>query len=205
MSSNRSDTRSHLIDTATHLFLNKSYGTVSTSKICQEAEINKGTFYHFFPSKASLLIAALEQYTRQTIDRLHLIKSSELTPEQKLKAIFDVPNAINSQWKPTDGLVRGCLISNIGHELGTVDEQIRHATEKCMSQIMEAVKPTIMEFSENQNLGLEANAAAEKLIAMIQGSLTLAKVFNSPHYVTAMSSHAIALLRTQQDQQATIQ
>lgn len=56
-----SDTRQKLIDTALELMWTNSYGTVSVDDICKAADVKKGSFYHFFPSKVDLSIAAMEQ------------------------------------------------------------------------------------------------------------------------------------------------
>lgn len=203
MTSARPDTRTHLVNTATSLFLTKSYGTISTSKICTAAEVNKGTFYHFFPSKAALLIAALDKYTAQTVAQIEQISGSSLPIEQKLQALFNATLQTNSQWQEESEVsINGCLISNIGHELSTVDEQIRAATQRCITALVDALKPAVEEFSINNSLNLPVQGAAEYLLAMMQGSLTMAKVFNSTEHLANMSNNAAACLTamTQQDQ-----
>ncbi len=194
MTSARPDTRTHLVNTATSLFLNKSYGTISTSKICTAAEVNKGTFYHFFPSKAALLIATLEKYTGHTVAKLQEIQTENLPPEQKVRALFEVPTQINMQWQEDQDRMTGCLISNIGHELSTVDEQIRAATQKCITSLIAAVKPTVQEFSDKKGLDLPVDKATEQLVAMIQGGLTLAKVFNSTEHINTIADNAALTL-----------
>src|ERR1700733_12505245 len=60
------DTKQKLIDTALELIWKSSYGSVSVDDICKRADVKKGSFYHFFPSKIDLAIAAMEQ-SYQTI------------------------------------------------------------------------------------------------------------------------------------------
>jgi TetR/AcrR family transcriptional repressor of nem operon len=43
--------RERLVRTAARLFLASSYQTVGVNEICAEAKVQKGSFYHFFPSK----------------------------------------------------------------------------------------------------------------------------------------------------------
>jgi len=197
MTSNRPDTRTHLVNTATTLFLEKSYGTISTSKICEAAAINKGTFYHFFPSKAALLIAAMEKYSSQTMEQFAEIKSSSLSPEDKVLALFEVPAKANLAWQESEGSVNGCLVSNIGHELSTVDEEIRAATERSTSALIASIKPIVEEFIDAEGISLEPQEAAEQVMAMIQGGLALAKVFNTTSYLTTVSRCVLPALRAQ--------
>jgi len=55
------DTKQKLIDTALELIWKSSYGSVSVDDICKAADVKKGSFYHFFPSKVDLAIAAIEE------------------------------------------------------------------------------------------------------------------------------------------------
>ena len=55
------NTKQKLIDTAWELLWTSSYGAVSVDDICKAAGVKKGSFYHFFPSKVDLAIAAMEE------------------------------------------------------------------------------------------------------------------------------------------------
>lgn len=204
MTSSRPDTRTHLVNTATSLFLNKSYGTISTSKICTSAEVNKGTFYHFFPSKAALLIAALEKYTAEAVAQLHQIQHCSLSPEQKLKALFDVPANTNAVWLEENAPYYGCLISNIAHELSTVDEQIRVAAARCLHDLIEAAKPVVKEYCDSNNVSLDVGTATERVVALLQGGLTMAKLFKSNQHLQRLAEQAgpaLLALNNQEDRE----
>jgi len=55
-------TRDRLIDSARYLFWERGYAGTSMSELLAHAEVNSGSFYHFFDSKEALLRAVLEQY-----------------------------------------------------------------------------------------------------------------------------------------------
>ena len=55
------DTRQRLLDAAQALFHASSYRDVGVQQICNHAGVKKGSFYHFFPSKRDLAVAALDQ------------------------------------------------------------------------------------------------------------------------------------------------
>ncbi|WP_317933433.1 TetR/AcrR family transcriptional regulator [Halioxenophilus sp. WMMB6] len=195
VASTRPDTRTHLVNTATHLFLDKSYGTISTSKICEEASVNKGTFYHFFPSKASLLIAAMDKYTQALIAELITLSNSDLSPEAKITGIFKIPAMCNEAFKQAEGKVKGCLIGNIALELSTVDSEICQATLRNLDELRAASQPIVQTFIESENLALNAVTAAEHLMALIQGGLVMAKVRNDANAVENLGKTAPAALR----------
>src|SRR5271170_7885350 len=54
------ETKDKLLQVGFDLIWDSSYGSVSVDDICKRAGINKGSFYHFFPSKADLVVQAYE-------------------------------------------------------------------------------------------------------------------------------------------------
>lgn len=61
-------TRQKLIDTATDLIWTASYGSVSVDDICKAANVKKGSFYHYFPSKLDLAATVLLEYFDSVIE-----------------------------------------------------------------------------------------------------------------------------------------
>jgi len=68
--------RKELVDTAERLFLENGYDRTTVSDIVNEINVAKGTFYHYFKSKAEILgpimeknIAILEEEFRSIINR----------------------------------------------------------------------------------------------------------------------------------------
>ncbi|MDT0186189.1 TetR/AcrR family transcriptional regulator [Microbacterium sp. ARD31] len=57
-----------IIDAALTRFAADGYERTTTAAICREAGIGSGTFFHYFPTKQSLLLAILELGTSETAD-----------------------------------------------------------------------------------------------------------------------------------------
>ena len=55
-----------IIDAALTCFAASGYAGTSTAAICREAGIGSGTFFHYFPTKQSLLLAILALGTEET-------------------------------------------------------------------------------------------------------------------------------------------
>jgi len=182
------DTRERLIETATDLFLGKGYGAVGTAEICSTAGINKGTFYHFFPTKSALLIAAIENYIVPFKDKFAQIAQMDATPEQKLTALFTVPAEANRLWHKKNGLAQGCLLGNVIAELATTDDAVRQASQSALRQWEQPIKPIIAEFAAAEGLStLDTDKGARCVVAMLQGGLLMAKLNNDPDEITAMA------------------
>ena len=45
------DTQTRILESARELIHSRSYADVGVAAICEHAGVNKGSFYHFFPSK----------------------------------------------------------------------------------------------------------------------------------------------------------
>jgi TetR/AcrR family transcriptional repressor of nem operon len=80
-----SDAKGKLLQVAFDLIWKQSYGSVSVDHICARAAVNKGSFYHFFPSKADLAIEAYEEHWREKQPELDRIFSPQLPPLERLE------------------------------------------------------------------------------------------------------------------------
>lgn len=58
--------RLQIIDAALTCFAARGYVGTSTAELCRTAGIGSGTFFHYFPTKQSLLLAILELGTAET-------------------------------------------------------------------------------------------------------------------------------------------
>ena len=63
-----SDARERLIDEAARLFHSRSYESVGVQELCDAADVHKGSFYHFFPSKEDLAGAVIEAQWEATCE-----------------------------------------------------------------------------------------------------------------------------------------
>lgn len=55
------ETRESILKAARHLFEDKGYEETSIDEITEKADVSKGTFFNYFPSKDSLLTAIAEE------------------------------------------------------------------------------------------------------------------------------------------------
>lgn len=60
--------RMHIIDAALTCFAAHGYDGATTAAICRTAGIGSGTFFHYFPTKAAVLVAVLELGTQETAE-----------------------------------------------------------------------------------------------------------------------------------------
>jgi TetR/AcrR family transcriptional regulator, transcriptional repressor for nem operon len=183
-----SDSKERLISVATELFLRRGYGAVGTAEICAAAEMNKGSFYHFFRSKSELLIASIESYVDAASSSFESVAKSKAKPEDKLRALFNIPAEANRRWRRVHGNSWGCLVGNSALELSTTDENVRLSSKAALRKLAISAEPIIAEYKALHKLTkLDTFAGAEFVIAMMQGGTLMAKVYNDPSRITEMA------------------
>src|SRR5688572_30912937 len=79
------DSRQRLLEIATDLIWESSYGRASVDRICERAEIRKGSFYHHFESKEQLALEALEHQWQIYRRELNEIFSPLVPPIERLR------------------------------------------------------------------------------------------------------------------------
>lgn len=176
-----SDARERLVGTAVRLFHERGYTAVSVADICDAAGLKKGSFYHFFPSKLELVLEALDHYG-QFYER---VVNEGLTPGRparaQLESMFAALRDNIVKGYECEGKARGCPIGNLALELADREEPIRHKIELIFAKLRNAFEGIIRRGNERGELAVvDPHAAAEGLMAMVQGAMVLTKTANDP-------------------------
>jgi len=191
-----SDTKQRLVETARDLFLARGYSVVGTNEICSTAGVNKGTFYHFYKSKADLALDALDGYADEFRDSFERIVNSKAMPAKKLKLIFDLPYKANQAWLAEHGYAQGCLIGNLSLELSAIDERIRKRLSATLSQWSEVLTPLVEELIRTGVIPpVDAAQGAMALVSYLQGLILMAKTHNDPKIIRILGKGALGLLQ----------
>ena len=199
-----STAREKLIETGSHLFYTRGYNSVGVQEICEAAGINKGSFYHFFPSKKDLVLAIIQSHERYILDHLHEVFSREGTVNEKFQRFFDSIFKRACQIKEAcGGVFPGCPVGNLALELTTLDEEIQQRVRRCFRKIESLFANTIREGKgRGECQGVDPEATARALVAYFQGMTLLAKTENSPEVFNETYSKGLLLLQaTPQEQE----
>ncbi len=122
-------TRQRLVDAAHALIWANSYAHVSVEDICRAAGVQKGSFYHFFPTKIDLTAAALEDHWAIVRGKIDAIFIENKTPHAQLKALCEGILAEQKEALRATGMVCGCPYATVASELSSNNEQMRELTE----------------------------------------------------------------------------
>lgn len=174
-----SETKIKLLRTAIELISESSYGSVSVDDICTRAGVKKGSFYHFFPSKSDLTVAAMEadwQNGQAFLDRTF---SPQTPPMERLRQYFDSKVESQEVKRVQCGKVLGCPMVTLGAELSTQDEKIRKKSVEIVDRYVKYYESALRDaMDEGEIEPTNARTLAEELFAYFQGTLLQAKVLN---------------------------
>lgn len=84
MNSKRAETKQIIMGKATTLFMAKGYNAVSVNEICKAASISKGSLYHHFQSKETLLLDVIEEDARHWQKSWEELTKSEQSAKEQL-------------------------------------------------------------------------------------------------------------------------
>ncbi len=188
--------KERLIAAATKLFYRKGFTAVGTKEICQEAAVNKGTFYHFFPSKVALARDALTHYAMLMAEKQTQILSSPGTAREKLELVCGSFLAANQELAEDPDNIHGCLLGNIALEVAQADSKIGEHVNQLMkhscSGMAILVKELIEEFQVEDPV--EPEEGAKRIMAYVEGCLMFAKAHNDIGELRNRLDGCIALL-----------
>ncbi|GAA1219072.1 TetR/AcrR family transcriptional regulator [Prauserella alba] len=170
------DSRERIVRASARLLLSRSYGSVSVDDVCAAADVRKGSFYHFFPSKADLAKAVVDLHTDALLDRL--AAAAGTSAAARLHGVADAVGAIQTRFESRFGRVVGCPFGNLAAELSTVDDTLRDHVASAFARWEREFAVICHRAHQDGALrdGVDPDRLAHSLLAHTQGRILLAKV-----------------------------
>jgi TetR/AcrR family transcriptional repressor of nem operon len=191
-----SDANERLMKAALDLIWEESYGAITIDDICKRAEVKKGSFYYFFPSKAELAVAALEKMWNEdwkpTLDARFSPSIDAVTRlTTYLEAIY--PRALESYKKK--GRVLGCPVCSVGSEVSTVEVEVNAKVREIMARKRRYYESAIRDaMAEGAMPAGDAAQKAQSLACLIEGAVSQARIMNDPELLKALPATALDML-----------
>jgi AcrR family transcriptional regulator len=156
------------------LFRKKSYYHTSMSDIATACGLQKGSLYHYFPSKEELMkkvIVSVHQYFKETV--FAHAYNKKLSPTKRLELLFESAERIFMDEET------GSLMGNVGVETALMIPEFADLVKQFFTDFFHAIKTIYLDkYSETV-----ANELAERSVAEIEGSLMFARVFNDHSFL----------------------
>lgn len=189
-----STARERLIDSACQLVHTRSYAATSVEDLCTAAGVQKGSFYHFFPTKHDLVLAAIDrQWATARSEILEPAFAPDVTPARRFARFFAL--AADRQ---RGEVVRGCPFGNLAAEVGTMEAPIRQRVAEVFDGYLAYFEAALQHAADAGLLDVaEVKPTAAVVLASFQGALLLAKTHNDPGLIEHVGGQVVRLLTVQ--------
>ncbi|TEA70024.1 TetR/AcrR family transcriptional regulator [Allopusillimonas ginsengisoli] len=191
------ETRASLIRAGVAILTEKGYSSVGLDEILSSVSVPKGSFYYYFESKAAFghaLIDAYADYFARKLD--HWLTNEARAPLQRLKDFIEDAK----EGMARHGFRRGCLVGNLGQEMGALPEPFRAQLVAVLADWQMRTARCLRQAQQEQYLAGDADC--ERLAAFFwigwEGAVLRAKLEHSAEpldtfadgFFSALSAHS---------------
>jgi TetR/AcrR family transcriptional regulator, transcriptional repressor for nem operon len=191
----RRDARRELLDGALKLIRAQGYAATSVDDLCRAAGVTKGAFFHHFPSKEALAVAAAQHWSEVTAEMFAAAAYHQ--PEDPLDRVLGY---IDLRHELMQGDVEGftCLVGTMVQETFASSNAIRASCNASVSghadklvADLEAARRLYGVSTKNWN----AESLALHTQAVLQGAFILAKCRSDSTEAAAVAREQVTHLK----------
>lgn len=184
------DTRQRILSSARELFHGNNYADIGIKQICDAAKVQKGSFYHFFPSKRDLALAVIDDMADDWAHGfVHEAFDQNLPPMERLDYLIDAAYYWQKAAKNIEGRMPGCLFGNLVLEVSTRDDVLRAKLSAVFDKTKSRFEQTLIEAVETGVIAaLDTNLTAQAMLSYLEGMILLAKSRNDPELIQHLGS-----------------
>jgi len=177
--------RDRVLKAAQQIIQANGFAAATVDEICGAAGLTKGAFFHHFTSKEDLGSAVVEQFWSSLCEALQSAAANE---PDALKRVFRMADGIAalSKQPPLSG---GCLLGSFVQELSESHPALYGQCAGYFSDWAKAVERNLREANKQRGVTPDAKELAEEFIALIEGSLILAKAHHRTDVVSRNMKH----------------
>lgn len=150
------ETRELLLRAGLEVLTEKGFSATGIEEILARAGVPKGSFYHYFPNKEAFGLALIERYGEFFARKLERhLRNPARPPLERLHAFV----ADATQGMARHGFRRGCLIGNLGQEMGALPESFRARLQETLESWQAHFAACLREAQQAEQLAAHADSA----------------------------------------------
>jgi TetR/AcrR family transcriptional repressor of nem operon len=169
-------TRDRLINSARFLFWERGFAGTSMADLLAHAQVNSGSFYHFFESKEALLRDVLEGY-------LHALRPMVIDPafaqtDEPVERIFAILEGYRGRILQT-GCQYGCPLGRLALEIDPENRPAHKLIAQNFQGWIDAVRECVEELKDRLPRGTDREALATYVLVVMEGGVMLSRSYGS--------------------------
>jgi TetR/AcrR family transcriptional regulator, transcriptional repressor for nem operon len=169
-------TRDRLIESARFLFWERGYAGTSMAELLAHAEVNSGSFYHFFDSKEALLRAVLEQYVE--LLRPMVVDPAFATASKPLDRIFAILAGYRQRILMTH-CTFGCPLGRLALEVDPENAPAHKLIAQNFQGWIQAVRECLVEMKSSLPRATDIDGLATFILVTMEGGVMLSRSYRS--------------------------
>jgi TetR/AcrR family transcriptional repressor of nem operon len=169
-------TRDRLIQSAQYLFWDRGFAGTSMADLLSHADVNSGSFYHFFESKEALLRAVLEMYLGAL--KPMVVEPAFAQTKEPIARIFAILAGYRGRILQTE-CHYGCPLGRLALEIDPENRPAHHLIAEnfrgwitVVRECLEGVKPRLPK-------GVDTESLATYVLAVMEGGVMLSRSYGS--------------------------
>jgi AcrR family transcriptional regulator len=191
-------TRDRLIHSARYLFWERGYAGTSMADLLAHADVNSGSFYHFFESKEALLREVLSGYLEAL--RPMVVDPAFATTDEPVERIFAILAGYRDRILQTDCRY-GCPLGRLALEIDPENRPAHKLIAENFHGWIAAVRECVDQLKARLPKNTDPEALATHVLAVMEGGVMISRSYGSvepfDRAVKQLRQH-FALLLTQQ-------
>jgi TetR/AcrR family transcriptional repressor of nem operon len=176
------DTKIKLLETAVRLVWQSNYDSVGVAEICRQAGVTKGSFYHYFDTKADLFYAASKHHWAEFKQEFDAALSPSFTPLEQLENFFGMIFSHQEEsLEMTGETVAGCPFFTSGGQVGVEEDKVRLAALEMTENALKYDTALVRSLKGGGYLeeDVDPEQTGRLISNYIHGTFTYARIHNS--------------------------
>lgn len=169
-------TRERLIESARYLFWERGFAGTSMADLLAHAEVNSGSFYHFFESKEALLREVLNGYLGAL--RPMVVDPAFAQTEEPVERIFAILAGYRGRILQTECRY-GCPLGRLALEIDPENRPAHKLIAENFQGWIGAVRECVDQLKGRMPRGTDAEALATYVLAVMEGGVMLSRSYGT--------------------------
>ena len=170
------ETRDRLIHSARYLFWERGFAGTSMAELLAHAEVNSGSFYHFFESKEALLRAVLEMCTVALYPQV--VDPAFALTEEPVERIFAILAGYRDRILQSE-CQYGCPLGRLALEIDAENRPAHNLIAQNFKGWIGAIRSCLEPVQDRLPTGTNIDALATYVLAVMEGGVMLARSYGA--------------------------
>ncbi|MAQ44960.1 MAG: TetR family transcriptional regulator [Confluentimicrobium sp.] len=170
-------TRARILASGRALVLARGFSGVGLKDILIAAQVPKGSFYYYFPSKEAFGAAMLTEYVAEYLDGFDRIADTPAPAAERMLAFFE-----RAPGGPAGSMAERCLVVKLAAEIADLSDEMRRILDDGVGQFCTRLARLLEDGAADGSLlpQPDPTAAARQLYAQWLGAAILTKLARDP-------------------------